>query len=531
MALRKIASLARYAQILKQNPEEAKSSRGRHFIHVTSFFRDPECFEALENACWRSCAGTDRRTIRCASGSPAAPPAKKFIPSRCCCSKSWANRPAGPRFRSSAPISRKARWRMPATASTGEAAVAGVSPARLKRFLFEAENGHQIRKFVRDLCVFARHDLAQDPAFSRLDLISCRNVLIYMGAALQKRVLSIFQYALKPGGFLFLGQLGIDQRLLGYFRPRRPEHRIFVRKTPTAVFRGYDAIPEQLRPVRPCAARDSPGAGIDFRKEAESVLLEHYMPPALIVDPDLQIVHFQGDVSPYLAPATGQPSFHLLKMVRPELVIDLRAAIQKALKENLPVRKDRVQFEHQGQAAEVRIEVRPFRARNGKKRDFWSYSSAWNRLGRRGQKESLAGKNRPPTKRSGWIANWRPPGNSCGTLIAEHETAQEEMKAANEEILASNEELQSTNEELETARGTAVFQRGTHHAQRGAAASQCRADRSDAGSEQSFGRYRNSGARSRRRIARKAIHASGRCLDESHSGRYRAPVQQHCLQP
>ena len=219
---------------------------------------------------------------------------------------------------------------MPAPGFIREAAVAGVSPARLKRFFVSGDHGYQIQKFIRDLCVFARHDLAKDPPFSRLDLISCRNVLIYMGPALQKRVLSMFQYALKPGGFLFLGNSESISEYSDAFTAEDRKHRNLRAQAVAACFSRVRAGGGSFRePGRATAEYLAPSAAIDFRKEAEALLLEHYTPPALIVDPDLHIVHFQGDTSPYLAPATGQPSFHLLKMVRPELVVDLRAAIYK----------------------------------------------------------------------------------------------------------------------------------------------------------------------------------------------------------
>ena len=281
------------------------------------------------------------------------------------------SRPIEPRFRSSGPTSRSAPWNSARAGIYTEAAVAGVSPARLKRFFVKADHGYQIQKFVRELCVFARHDLAKDPPFSRLDLISCRNVLIYMGPALQKRILSMFQYALKPGGFLFLGNSESISDYSDVFTAEDRKHRIFLRKPAVAAFREFNSPPDRLREADSAEPKATAASvAVDFGKEAEGILLEHYAPPALIVDPDLHIVHFQGDTSPYLAPATGQASFHLLKMVRPELVVDLRAAIYKARREGIAVQKDAVQFKHQGQPAAVRLEVRPLKKRNGKKQDL-----------------------------------------------------------------------------------------------------------------------------------------------------------------
>ena len=165
-------------------------------------------------------------------------------------------------------------------------------------------------------------------------------------------------------------------------------------------------------------------------------------------------MHFQGDTSPYLVPATGQPSFHLLKMVRPELVVDLRTAIYKARRERCHRRcGDAVQFELQGQPAAVRLEVRPLKKRNGKK------SQSAGRVSENRSRLRPDGSEKPDAKKHSCRKTRRDARTRVAStrehlrvLIAEHEAAQEEMKAANEEVLSSNEELQSTNEELETAK-------------------------------------------------------------------------------
>ena len=371
MALQKIGSLTQYAQILRQNPEEAQALADDIFIHVTSFFRDPECFQALRKRVLAKLgvkrSGGDSLRIwvaGCSTGEEAYSIAMLLLEEL----GERANRIKIQIFGTD--IQERAIEQARAGIYT-EAAVAGVSPARLKRFFVKSDQGYQIQKFVRDLCIFARHDLAKDPPFSKLDLISCRNVLIYMGPALQKRALSIFQYALKPGGFLFLGSSETISGDFEAFTVEDQKHRIFLRRPATAVSSGIKSAADHFPEPHPATPRISaPPAEVDFRKEAEGVLLEHYTPPALIVDPDLHIVHFQGDTSPYVAPATGQPSFHLLKMIRPELVLDLRSAISKARRTGVPVHKDGFQFEHQGRLAAVRLEVRPLKKGRGKKHDL-----------------------------------------------------------------------------------------------------------------------------------------------------------------
>ncbi len=463
MALQKIASLSRYLQILKQNPDEAKALAEDIFIHVTSFFRDPDCFDAL------------KKQVLAKLRADASPgdPIRIWVPG---CStgeevysiamllmEELGDRAGriGVQF-----FGTDIQERAVDHARAGiysEAAVAGVSPARLKRFFTRHEDGYRIQKSIRDLCVFARHNLAKDPPFSRLDLVSCRNVLIYMSPVLQKRILSIFQYALKSGGVLFLGNSESIGEYSEAFSVEDQKHRIFLRKPSAPHFHGFRPNPEEY-PGRDSAilAASPAGAPVDYRREAEEVLLEHYSPSALVVDRNLHILHFQGDVSPYLAPATGQPSFHLLKMLRPELVVDVRTAIQKVRKEGTPVRKDPVRFEHHGHGAAARIEVRPIRIGANGKQDlivvFQPLDIADPEESRNGKGEAKlpgaagTGRGRNAAKMAKLERELASTREHLRALISDHEATNEEMKAANEEILSSNEELQSTNEELETAK-------------------------------------------------------------------------------
>jgi two-component system CheB/CheR fusion protein len=455
MALRKIASLHKYAQFLKHDADEAKALADDIFIHVTSFFRDPECFQALRKRvlakmCLKRPADLPIRiwVPGCSTGEEVYSIAMLLI-------EELGERAGRTRIQIFGTDVQESAVERARSGIYTEAAVAGVSAARRKRFFVQSDHGYRIQKFIRDLCVFARHDLGGDPSFSKMDLISCRNVLIYMGPALQKRVMSNFQYALKPGGFLFLGKSESVSDYFESFTADDRKHRIFLRKPAAAPFRPFNGTtahfrePESVLPRLPV-----PGSPGDLRRETEAVLLEHYAPPALIVDPDLRIVHFQGDVSPYLAPATGQPSFHLLKMVRPELVVDLRAAVYKARREGVAVHKDDVHFEYRGRPAAVRLEVRQIGKVNGKKQDLLVVfqkiepAAAVEEHETRG---AAAGKKRAPERADRLERELTSTREHLRALIAEHEIAQEEMKAANEEILSSNEEMQSANEELETA--------------------------------------------------------------------------------
>ena len=461
MALHKIHSLQKYGQFLRQHADEPQALADDIFIHVTSFFRDPECFVALKKRVL-----SKLHEKKPAAKRPLDEPIRIWIAG--CSTGEEVYSIAMLLLEELGEQANRARIQIFGTdiqeralehARSGiysEAAVAGVSAARLKRFFVRSDHGYQIQKSIRDLCVFARHDLTRDPPFSRLNLVSCRNVLIYMGPALQKRILSTFQYALKPGSWLFLGTSESVSDYSDAFTAVDTKQRIFQRKPSATAFRELRPEPELARePFAPLPRAVAAAGAMDFRKEAEGTLLQHYTPPALVVDQDLHITHFQGDTSTYLAPPTGQPSFHLLKMVRPEFVVELRTAISRARKDGVAASREPVSFEYQGKPAAVRLEVRALPKRSGKKPDLLIVfrrveAAAPEEKTKAGRDSASAMRHADRSARlERELSSAR---EHLRGLIAEHETAQEEMKAANEEILSSNEELQSTNEELETAK-------------------------------------------------------------------------------
>ncbi len=267
MALRRIASLGKYLPILKQAPHEAPELAADIFTHVTSFFRDPECFQALRKrvlASFRSKhCGADPLRIwiaGCSTGEEVYSIAILLL----------EELGASAAHRKIQIFGTDIQERSVEQARAGvysAAAVAGVSPTRLKRFFVKAGGGYQIQKFVRDLCVFARHDLTKDPPFSRLDLISCRNVLSDMEPAFQTRLLTAFQYAVVPGGALFLGSSESVGEHTDVFTCEDRKHGIYVRQSSVSVTRRPAVVPSTT-------LADS--ASLDFRGEAERVLLEHH---------------------------------------------------------------------------------------------------------------------------------------------------------------------------------------------------------------------------------------------------------------
>jgi two-component system CheB/CheR fusion protein len=450
MALKKVGSLSEYVRFLRQHADEIKALADDIFIHVTGFFRDAESFQVLRKHVFPK-LHLNRRAdpVRvwvpgCSTGEEVYSLVMLLLEALAASSSQTKFQMFGTDI--SEPAVQRAR-----AGIYSQAAVRGVSPARLRRFFVKVEHGYQVNKEVRGLCVFARHDLASDPPFSKLDLISCRNVLIYAGPPLQHRILSAFQYALKPGGFLFLGKSESISAHSDIFAPEDRNHKIFSRRPKAGVAAHLEwrlkdhieqgAAPSQIPP---------PGISMDFQKQAEKVLLERYAPPALVIDSDLRILHFQGDTSPYLAPSTGPPTVQLLKMLRPEFIMDLRRAVSKAKNEETTIATEPVRFEYGGRSSVVRLEVSPLRTANARKTDFLiAFKEMMPEAPPRPKTKAKSGKKERDARLERELVATR---EYLGSLLAEHETGQEEMKAAHEEILSSSEELQSTNEELETAK-------------------------------------------------------------------------------
>ena len=245
MMLQQVEKLEDYVRLLRENAEEVKSLYEDILINVTSFFREPEAFEALQQVVFPEILRNraEDEPIRiwvpgCATGEEAYSLAIGLagIPGR--------REPPASRSRSSPPISKTGRSRRPAQGIYPEAISADVSPERLRRFFVKVPGGYQVSKAIREMCVFARQNLIKDPPFSRMDLISCRNVLIYFGPVLQKKVIPIFHFALKPTGFLLLGKSEALSAFPELFTLVDKKLKIFLKKAAAPPHLPSDSVAE-----------------------------------------------------------------------------------------------------------------------------------------------------------------------------------------------------------------------------------------------------------------------------------------------
>ena len=465
MVLNRVPTLHEYLGLLKERPLEVEALYADILIKVTHFFRDPETFEALARHVFPAllaARGPDS-PIRiwvpgCSTGEEVYSIAIALLEAM------GEDQPQVPFQIFATDVSEAALETARAGAYIENIAM-DVSAERLRRFFTRSGKLFQIHKSIRAMCVFARQNLTRDPPFSRLDLVSCRNVLIYLQPVLQKRVIPIFHYALKPGGYLVLGTSETIGGLSEIFSVADKTSRIYA-KVPAPASLGFELLGREggarpgsggggRRPLlrdREPAARGATVA--EAQREADRLALSRYAPPGVLVDDELQIVQFRGHTGHYLEPAPGEASLNLLKMAREALAHELRTAMHRARRTDRPVRTEAVRLRDDGQERSVALEVIPFQSGAEPERWFLVFFHAAGgdsvaaeapapaRSRRAAEEPRVAKLERELSAARDYLQ----------VTIEEQEATNEELQSANEELLSSNEELQSINEELETAK-------------------------------------------------------------------------------
>jgi two-component system CheB/CheR fusion protein len=457
LALRNIGSLAEYSKRLENDSDELMALQRDLLIGVTSFFRDPESFESLKKLVFpRILQGRPANaTIRvwvagCATGEEAfsiAISLQEYL------NKTGAAFPvqifASDISRTAIEKARGGRYL--------ENIAADLTHERLNRHFTKIEGGYQINKSLREMCVFTRHNLIDDPPFSKLDLISCRNVLIYLGSV-QKDIIPLFHYALKPAGFLMLG--ASEGAASGdLFSVADREHRIYAKRETARKPHLFQEGAHGSR--RDAAAGGSAAAapvsrlwdGADVRKEVDGILLSKYSPAGVVVDEDLEVLEIRGKASPYLTLPVGKVSFNLMKLIPDTgLFLEVDKLIQQARKSGEPARQERVPYEQDGSAGELNVEVVPLGARQGRS-ILVLFEPEPGAAGRQTEPPDAPVKgemrDRQISRLKQQLADAK---QRFLSAMEEHQTTREESQNTTEEALSANEELQSLNEELETAK-------------------------------------------------------------------------------
>lgn len=457
LAVHQIDNLDQYVRFLQENPEEVKVLAREMLITVTNFFRDREAFEKLQELVIAPLVNQKAPDsfIRvwvagCATGEEAYSIAM-LLNEEISKSEKRFNVQVFATDIDEESIETGRRGQYPKS-------IAGdVSPARLKRFFTEESNHYKVKGSVREMIVFAKHNLTRDSPFSKLDLVCCRNVLIYMDATLQKKLIPMFHYTLNAGATLFLGESESIGTFSDLFVPVDARHKIFSRKP---VKTGYEPETEAGDYLRAEPVRRARGQVKAKRQAidavAERVILRDYSMPCVLVDEDYGVAYFNGDVNRFLIQPGGKPTFNILQMARPEIHYRLNLLLKRAFHERRPVVEKDVQVRVNDHYVTTDIVVRPIAEPGIAVNLMLVVFQTRQKEGKPGEAEEVSPVNLPQEEKDTRIRELEQDLQSTKeylqTTIEELETSNEELKSSNEELQSTNEELQSTNEELDTSR-------------------------------------------------------------------------------
>ncbi|MFN7997552.1 MAG: chemotaxis protein CheB [Bryobacteraceae bacterium] len=452
MAIHRLETTAQYAAYIRTHREELDHLMNDILIHVTSFFREPDTFAAITNHVLPALM----------AGRSHDDPVRVWVPGCATGEEAYSIAICLLEYM------RKTNQELPIqifgtdlsdlvleTARTGiypRSIEADVSPERLRRFFVQTNGTYQISRSVRDTCVFARHNVTKDPPFSKLDLVVCRNLLIYLGPRLQIKVMRLFHYALKPNCFLVLGASETASTAGDFFSPIDRHNKIFSRNAKPPIiatdFAAYDERSEAFEITR----RPPVVVEVPHDRRIEQTILARYAPPSVVLDADLKIIQFRGDTSPYLQHASGTASLNLGTLARGNLGVEIRKLIQSPEIKSGVVKSEPVTMRLDGAEKGIRLTVVPLLggpdpqylvAFEKPAADLVVTSSV--------SREPSASSELPERVREleEELTNTK---RYLHSVIEEQEAATEELKSAHEEVQSSNEELQSTNEELLTAK-------------------------------------------------------------------------------
>jgi two-component system CheB/CheR fusion protein len=444
MALHQMEKITDYVHYLDRNPNEIESLFKELLINVTRFFRDPEAFEALEQKAIPSMFERKEQDqpIRiwvpgCSTGeeayslvillTEAMEKHKKHFQLQVFASDLDAE---------AIEIGRRAVY--------PESISADVTQERLTRFFTKEGTSYRVKRQIRECVVFALQDLAKDPPFSRLDLISCRNVLIYMDHVLQKKILPIFQYSLIDRGILLLGTSESIGEFAGAFSPIDTKWKIYKRKGISHRPAEFPRFPDRLLTGQTGKAITPTGAG--FRTLGERVIAQSFAPPSVLVNEKFDVLYSYGSIDRYLALSTGEASLNLLHIAREGLRHKLGPALAQALKDGMPVTCEKVRILSESGVRTIDLVVQPI-IEPGETQRMMMVVFKEN-----SETEAIVRKTKKISKTAPRKAEIETLEQELKTTKEYLQNTIEELQTANEEFQSTNEELQSTNEELETSK-------------------------------------------------------------------------------
>ncbi|MGU3539757.1 CheR family methyltransferase [Methylobacterium sp. A54F] len=455
MQIQQVDTVDAYVARLRQDPAEVGALFRDLLIKVTNFFRDAEAFASLaELVIPRLFEGREPDdTVRvwvpgCATGEEVYSVAILLR-------EHMDGLPDPPRVQVFATDIDEHALTVARSGRYPEQLLDTVSPERRRRFFVADGGSFVLTKDVRDLCIFSPHSVIRDPPFSRLDLVSCRNLLIYFGLDVQNQVLPTFHYALRPSGYLFLGMSENVSQFAELFTPLDKKHRIFRSRAESAPVVRVPLVVSSLRQNAGILdIRPRPGATgmIALRQAVETQVLERYAPPHVVANRDGDVVYYSARTGKYLEPAPGLPTRQLVTLARKGLRLELRTAFRESIETNRTVVREGLVVEgDDGRVQLVTVTVDPIGERQ---QDEPLFLVLFADEGPALTREAALSRN--ALVADGATAQLerelRESRERLQSLIEEYETALEELKSSNEELVSVNEELQSTNEELEASK-------------------------------------------------------------------------------
>ena len=462
MAVNQIDTVENYVLALRKNPAEVDALFRDLLIGVTNFFRDPVAFKALE----------EEAVVRILSNKPAGATVRVWVPG---CS-------TGEEAYSIAILLQermdelKANFKLMVFATDidissletaragvyGPSIAADVTPERMARYFTEEPGGNSFRisKLIRDILIFSEQNVIKDPPFSRLDLISCRNLLIYLDSELHKKLIPLFNYSLNPGGFLFLGTSESVGEYSNIFATVNRTEKLYQRKdegTPQRL-----SLEKFLPPLTGgksgvrVLAKAASESGQQGRELTEQTLLQHFAPVGVLINDRGDIVYLHGRTGLYLEPAPGEAGLNILKMARQGLRPGLTTALHKAIAKKEPVTCLGLRVKTNGDFSTVNLTIRPVLAKTDEQSLFVVVLEIATAASQAATKANASFTVDQATDIDAQVAalrlELREKEDYLQTTTEELETSNEELKSANEEMQSINEEMQSTNEELETSK-------------------------------------------------------------------------------
>jgi two-component system CheB/CheR fusion protein len=452
MQIVQVDTLHDYIERLRKEPEEVTLLFRDLLIGVTTFFRDKDAFEALEQTVipklFESIGAADAVRVwipGCATGEE--------VYSIAILMREHMNAlRAMPKAQIFATDIDEAALGVARLGRYPHALMGDVKPERLDRFFARDEASYAVIKEIRDMCIFSAHSVIRDPPFSRIDLISCRNLLIYLGPEFQSRVIPIFHFALKPGGYLFLGTSENISQYGDLFQRVDKKQRLFQRRDHAASPLQFPLFAPGARPTFGSSEprRDLISSAATLRRAVEAKVLESFAPAHVVVNREGDVILYSSRTGKYLEAAAGMPNRQLLASARRGLRLELRSALQEALETRRSAARENLSVEIDDRYQSVRLTVEPLGNHDTDPLFLVLFTDV-------GQPYSLAEGNvrrvvGDDTQVEQLERELRDTRERLQATVEEYETALEELKAANEEMVSVNEELQSTNEELETSK-------------------------------------------------------------------------------